>query len=162
MIPLRLPSKQEAVAAVILGLSALLYMARQEIRVLRATLAARPEVHERVETDRTEDVRRGPVKITRRTETKPDGTKVTEQVREIASEERKIVASTDTTRDEKPAPLPPARTRYAGLALDPFDARRPRVRGGLTLFDSFDAGLAYDSRFPILRGALQAELTYRF
>lgn len=124
---------------------------------------AAPEVVDFSSDNRTEDVRRGPVKITRRTETRPDGSKVVEQTREIASEERHSTVAAETRHQEIPAPPRPSRTRYVGVGVDPLDyARLPRLRAGLTLWERLDAGVAYDARRPVLGGALTLEAAYRF
>lgn len=160
-MPHRLPPS----AYIMVVLSGLLLWACYVIGEQRSQLDAKPVVLETRLDERTEDVRRGPVTITRRTETKPDGTKVVEQKREVAGEERHIAASSDVHHEETPvsALAPRARNRYVGVGVDPLNyARLPRLRAGVTLFDRVDLGVAYDARFAPVSGAFQIEASYRF
>lgn len=157
-----LSSRDGKYIVVILCLGGLLWAAGHRVTELDAALAARPVVLETHVDTRTEDFRRGPVKITRRTVTAPDGTKTTEQTREIAAEERHTETSSAKEHREKPGQAR-ARSRYVGLGVDPLDyARLPRLRAGLTLWSVLDAGLAYDPRRPLTGGAVQLEAAYRF
>lgn len=157
-----LSSRDGKYIAVILALGGLLWMAGRRIQELDATLAANPAVLETSVDSRTEDFRRGPVKRTTTTTKAPDGTKTTVTVSEIASEERRTEASSAKEHQEKPVQAR-ARNRYVGLGVDPLDyGRLPRLRAGLTLWSVLDAGLAYDSRLPVGRGAFQLEASYRF
>jgi hypothetical protein len=141
-------------------------MAGRKIEQLKADLAVKPEILDARVDARTEDFRRGPVKITRKTETKPDGTKTTEQTREIAAEERHVEAVSEATHKETPvfAPQAPARTRYVGVGVNPLDyTRQWRGRAGLNVLGAVDAGVAVDLdpvRLNFDRPML--ELGYRF
>lgn len=152
------------VGAVILAV--LLVAAGRRIVQLQAALDAKPLVTDFKSDDRTEDVRRGPVKISRTTTTEPDGRKVVVQVREVAAEERHTEDKTATIHQETPVQAPGgrARTRYVGLGINPLDyAHQGRLRAGVTLFGAFDAGVALDVN-PLGLGFSRPmlELTYRF
>lgn len=163
----QLPDSRDAKCVgvgVLVGL--LLAATALQLRRYGLPVEAPPAIEDNRVDARTEDVRRGPAKITRRTEEiKPDGTKkITEEVRELGPEERRTaVASEESHSVVPPAPAKASRTRYVGLGVDPLDyARLPRLRAGVTLWSAFDVGLAYDARRPVLGGALAIEAAYRF
>lgn len=157
-----LNSREGKYILVILALGGLLWGAGRRIAELDAALAARPATFDSQVDDRTEDVRRGPIKRTTTTTTAPDGTKTRTAVVEIASEERHIEATRAKEHHEAPAQARP-RARYVGLGVDPLNyARLPRLRAGVTLWSVLDAGVAYDARLPVTGGAFQLEATYRF
>lgn len=140
---------------VIAVLAALLLWAGKVITVQQTQLDARPLVEDHSVDARSEDVRRGPVRISRTTITAPDGTKTVAQVREVAAEERHTESVVETAHKETPI-ASRARTRYVGLGVDPLDyARIPRLRAGVTVFGAVDVGVAFDRRFWV-------EVAYRF
>lgn len=157
---LRLPTRSEACvagAALLILLFASWQRRGEKISALEAQLAAKPMVEERVKEVRVE----GPVRVVEKFVVGPAGACVLD---ERTTERGATTTTTEAEHEERPicAPEYSAHTRYAGLALDPLDARRPRLRAGVTLFDRLDLGGAYDTRFPPLGGALQAEAAYRF
>lgn len=138
-----------------------------KISSLEATIAARPQINETAKTSDVKDVKKGPVKITRKTTVAPDGTKTTEQTREIGAQESHEEAKAETTHEEKPAcPAPDKPNRwYLGAGVDPFhvtDVTRARVRGGWTFGDRLDFGPALDFSRPIFDGGLGVDATLRF
>lgn len=144
-------------------LSLLLLWATHVIGAQQAQLDARPLVEDFKTDARTEDVRRGPVKISRTTTTAPDGTKTVVAVREIAAEERHVEVKNEASHRETPVAAPRARTRYVGVGVDPLNyARLPRLRAGVTVFGALDLGVAYDARFAPTSGAFGLEAAYRF
>lgn len=160
-----LPHKDTILVGTIAILTFMLWQAGQGLERLQAQLDARPLVTDHKVDARTEDYRRGPTKTVRKTVVAPDGTKTTETTREVAAEERHTEAKTETLHTETPIALPqaPARTRYVGLALNPFHYTRPRLSAGLTFWDGrLDAGAYWDSKLPWDNGAFGAETRYRF
>lgn len=152
-------------AYVIAALALLLLWAVHVIGKQQAQLDARPLVESFKVDARTEDVRRGPVRISRTTTTAPDGTKTTTSTREIAAEERHTEVKTEASYKETPAPLRHTpKTRYVGQGVNPLDyTRQWRGRGGLTVLGALDAGVAVDldpARLKFDRPMV--ELTYRF
>lgn len=156
MLP-RLPRS----AYVIAVLSLLLLWAGKVIVVQQTQLDARP-LTEDVKLDaRTEDVRRGPVEISRTTTVAPDGTKTTVAVRKIAAEERHTAASTESAHKETPVPVWRP-TRYVGASLTPLDWQHPRISAGVTYGGRLDLGVYWDTARRLNDGALGAETRYRF
>lgn len=148
---------------VILGF--LLIMAGLRIQQLDTLLAARPLVSDHVVDNRTEDVRRGPVKKIKTVVTAPDGTKTVTTSTDSGAVEVHKKSESETSHQEIPIqdPASRARTRYVGLGVDPLNyARLPRLRAGVTLWERLDAGVAYDSRFSPVAGAFQLEAAWRF
>lgn len=149
---LRLPSRGEA--ALIGGCAVALLFASwlrrgERIATLEAFIAARPLISESAK--RATDLKRGPVKVSRKTTILPDGTKTVESVREVASEERHTAS--ETARVETPACPAPRRpkTRYGHITLDPGASLTPRAAdAGLTLWDRLDVGGSYDWRYKAL------------
>ncbi len=149
----------------VIALGVLLALAGRRIVQLDAELAARPEVMDGTVDHRTEDVRRGPVKITRSVVTAPDGTRTVNSVREESPVEISKTTVLENTHKEIPwdAGEPRNRTRYVGIGVDPLNyARIPRLRAGLTFLGSIDVGVAYDARFSPVSGAFSLEAAYRF
>jgi hypothetical protein len=156
---LRLPRNEAGLLLLCLILCAGVYRAGLEIERLKAQLAARPEILVTAVDTRSEDVRRGPVTITRKTTTTPQGVKTVESTREIGAVETHTEAKREDAKKETPVQAAPerARTRYVGLAVNPLDyARVPRFRGGVTLWSAVDLGVATDFRH------LWVESSYRF
>lgn len=155
MPPSLLPSKlDERLLLVIIVLGLLLAAAGAKILRLQEQLAARPAVEERVVYKRVQ----GPVRVEVRTITKPGGEKVVERIRTVES----VVVDTVTEHAEAPA-APRPRNRYLGVGVDPLNyARMPRIRAGVTLWNTVDAGVSYDARFSPVAGAVGLELAYRF
>ncbi len=141
-----------------------LMMAGRQIVALNERLAAKPEIFDAYIDDRTEDVRRGPVTIKRKSVTTPDGTKTVESERVIGPVETHTTSKTETEHKETPiGPAETKRTRYVGVGIDPLDyARLPRFRAGVTFLGRLDVGAAYDGRFKPRDGAFQIETSYRF
>lgn len=157
---LPLPKSTEArlvLGIVVLGLC--LAMAGRRITQLEAALKARPEIMDGSVDHRTEDVRRGPVKVTRTVKTEADGTRTVNSVREEGVTEIKKTFDISTTHKEVPWDdgEPTKRTRYLGLGVDTQDYLKvPRVRAGLTFLGALDAGVATDFK------RLWIETAYRF
>jgi hypothetical protein len=140
-------------------------MAGQEVLRLRGLLAARPAIEDYKVDARTEDVRRGPVRISRKTVIAPDGTKTIESTRDIGAIDSHTATTSEVSHKETPVGESPARarTRYVGLGIDPLRyAAMPRLRAGVTVLGAFDVGVAYDPRFSPVNGAVGLELAYRF
>lgn len=150
----------------VVGLLALTKRQQENIGALKAQLAAKPLVEASKHVAKASTRARGPVKTTKTVVTAPDGTKTATTVKEAAAETIASTSTSDEVRKETPAPAvatAPRRTRYVGLALDPFAQGRPRrARAGLTLWDRIDAGASWEPRRAPSDGALQIELTYRF
>lgn len=153
---------------VLLALTALFYLwigkLQSRVRGLESALMVKPAVSTVAKTEKAVERRLGPTRTTRRTVVAPDGTKTVETTREVEAEEIHSAAHSEEEHTETPvfAPISPARTRYVGLGIDPSELKRPRLRAGVTLFQVFDAGVAYDTRFKLLGGAIQLEGAYRF
>ena len=124
-------------------LCALLALAGPEIVRLRAIIDAKPLVEMTKVDARTEDVRRGPVKISRTTITAPDGTKTTTSVREIKSEKRHSEVRIEEARKETPIAVRRPR-RWGYLDFDPRAGFVPvGARLGMDVIGDFGAGAWY-------------------
>lgn len=150
-----LPSKlDERLLLVCIVLGLLLAAAGAKIVRLQEQLAAKPAVVDRVVYKRVQ----GPTRVEVRTITKPGGETVVERIRTVES----VIVDTVTEHAEAPA-APRPRNRYLGVGVDPLNyARLPRIRAGVTLWNTVDAGVSYDARFSPVGGAVGLELAYRF
>ncbi len=161
-----IPHKDSLLAVTILILGLYCWRAGLEIESLKAALDARPELLATHIDARTEDVRRGPVTVKRKTTTLPDGTKTTESERTIGPVESHIATKTEDTRKETPvaAPVARARTRYGGLGVNPLAYTREwRGRGGVNVLGFLDAGVALDfDPIGLKFDRPMLEATYRF
>ena len=163
MLRFPLPTSNEgklALASTLLCLILLVRLARVQTR-----LDAKPETMDGSVDHRTEDVRRGPVKITTERVVSPDGTKTTKRVREEGVVETKKTFVLESTHKEVPwSDAEAPRTRYLGFGVNPLDyTRQWRGRGGLTIFGSIDAGVAIDVNPVLLKlDRPMLELAYRF
>lgn len=147
--------------ALLLGLMAITRQQRATILALRA----RPTVEFRDRVVEKRVVVRGPVRIVKEVVKAVDGTLTTRTITDRAAETINTDKDREKTRVETPPTLPPdsARTRYVGLALDPFDRGMPkRARAGLTFWNCLDAGVAWEPRRAPTDGAVQAEIGWRF
>ena len=120
----QIPHKDAILVGTIAVLAFLLWRAGTGLEVLQAQLDARPALLTAHVDVRTEDFRRGPVKITRKTVTNlKDGTKTVESTREIAAEERRTETASADARKETPtvAATTFIRKRYVGLGVNPLD-----------------------------------------
>lgn len=153
-----LPSKlDERLLLVCIVLGLLLAAAGAKIVRQQEQLAAKPAIQERVVYRKVQ----GPTRTEVRTITKPGGEVVRERIRVV----EKVEIDTMTEYVEVPvgALAPKKRTRYVGLGVDPLNyARLPRIRAGVTLWNTVDAGVSYDARFSPVAGAVGLELAYRF
>lgn len=134
----------------------------ERVASLEATLAARPQINDARKASL--DVKRGPVKIIRKTTVAPDGTKTTEQSREVAAEERHSAQESD--HQEKPAcPAAAPAPRYlAGFVIDPRSAVpalsiAPRV--GITIGGRLDLAYSKTISGGLLDGH-RADAAWRF
>ena len=121
----------------IVGLSLALIAACLHIRSLRATIAARPTVQDRIITKTVQ----GPTKTEVRTIIKPGGERIEERIVYVESK----VTDRATEHSEAPAPIR-LKTRYAGVRVDLLDYERPTLRAGLTVWGTYDLGATFDTR----------------
>lgn len=135
---------------------------QRQLKDARAALAARPAVVTKVEQQVKTVTVAGPVRVETKTVYVPGTTQVQYVDRVV---ERAPVTTTqqkETEADRSVTPACPAaaapRWRYAGLTLDPDNGGVPMaLRGGVTLWGRFDAGVSYDwkHRAAGLEGALR-------
>jgi hypothetical protein len=152
-----LQRKDVVAVVVIVALSLSLWRVQSQKHDLELVVASRPAIQDHKSKER----KVGPKRTETTTTIAPDGTKTIKKVQDVASEETK----TEVAHSEVPAAIPvrPSRTRYLGLGVDPLDyARLPRLRGGVTLLERLDVGLAYDARRPLTGGAVTIEAAWRF
>lgn len=124
----------------------------------------RVEIQDTRVDNRTEDVRRGPVKKVKTVVVAPDGTKTTTTSTDSGAVEIRKTANVEASHKETPPPPSRTRTRYVGLGVNPLAYTREwRARAGMNVLGAFDAGVALDlnpARLHLTRPMV--ELTYRF
>lgn len=127
-------------------------------------LRARPTVEFRDRVVEKRVIVKGPVRIVKEVVKATDGTITTRTTTDKAPETTTTDKAKEVERVEVPPQVPDApRTRYIGIALDPFDRGMPkRARAGLTLWSRIDAGVAWEPRRSPRDGPVQIEMTYRF
>lgn len=144
-------------AVAVVGLLALAKRQHETITLLRG--APTVQFRDRVVEKRV--VVRGPVHVVK--VKSPDGTVTT------TTDRAPETVTTDKDRDKERIEIPPAipdpvrRTRYFGAGVDPARPDFVRARTGLTVFGTFDAGIAAD--FDVKKKAVSRpmiEITYRF
>lgn len=147
----------------ILLLVGVLWLAHLKLRAAELALATKPKVEYVKQIFEKTVTTAGPERVVEKIREIPGGERIIERV--VYRDTVKTETGTETKVDRKEeAACPPAasRKRYVGLALDPLNTQRPRLRAGLTIWNRFDLGGAYDSRFAPNQGALQIEAAYRF
>lgn len=160
--------RNEIVLGLLIIAVMLLYCAGVKIGALKAALAARPAVDARTDSHTVKGPTLTKEKIRRYTRPPaPDappnspGVAVEEIDREILEGGEETTASR-SLRETPVGPEPAAKTGYIGLALDPFEYRKPRFSAGVTLADRLDLGGYWDSRRALNDGAVGVESRLRF
>lgn len=151
---------------VILILVALfLYIAslRRQLSEANAALAARPTVHLEAEQQLKTVRVAGPERVDIRTVYKDGQIVYVDRVLTRDPVTTTTVKDSEVRKDVTPScPAPRHYGRYLGIADGLPQEDKPRLRGGMTFGDRLDLGIAYDTRFSPLNGAIQAEASWRF